>query len=280
MKATISKKLQDFGEKISKDSIFTLGAALALYTVFALPPLVILLLKFLSSLKLSLQEPLIDQVRQLMGSDAATVFETVVKNSIEHSADSVSIWGVLALGISASVIFAQLQSSLNIIFESESVSKDVSIKEYVTQFISRRIICFGMVLTFIFISIVSLLVSGLLSLFTSSALEFWMRMVQLAGNLLAYSILFSIIIHWMPDTKVPWPAAIQGGAITALLFLEGKILIGVYLGHEAIGSAYGATGSLMIMLVWVYYSSIIVLFGAEISFYLTKNGKILIGAKA
>lgn len=104
-------------------------------------------------------------------------------------------------------------------------------------------------------------------------------MVQILGNLIAYSILFSIIIHWMPDTKVPWPASIQGGALTALLFMVGKVLIGIYLGREAIGSAYGATGSLMIMLVWVYYSSVIVLFGAEISSYLTKNGKIFLGAK-
>lgn len=279
MKTTFSKKFQDFGEKISKDSIFTLGAALALYTVFALPPLVILLLKFLSSLQLSLQEPLIEQVRQLMGSDAAMVFETVVKNSMEHSTENVSLWGVLVLGISASVIFAQLQTSLNIIFGSEAAAKDISWKKYITQFITRRIICFGMVLTFIFISIVSLLVSGLLSLITATDLEFWMRVVQILGNLIAYSILFSIIIHWMPDTKVPWPASVQGGALTALLFMIGKVLIGIYLGNKSIGSAYGATGSLMIMLVWVYYSSVIVLFGAEISSYLSKNGKIFIGAK-
>ena len=183
------------------------------------------------------------------------------------------------MGISASAIFAQLQSSLNIIFESEHFTKQISLKNYLSQFVTRRIICFGMVLTFIFISIVSLLVSGLLSLLASSELEFWMRILQIFGNLIAYSLLFSIILHWMPDTKVSWPASLQGGSLTAFLFMIGKVLIGIYLGHETIGSAYGATGSLMIMLIWVYYSSVIFLFGAEISSYLSKSGKIFIGTK-
>ena len=186
-------------------------------------------------------------------------------SSQDQSASSANIWGILVLGVSASVIFAQLQSSLNLIFQSGNEAKEVSMKEYLQQFISRRLVCFGMVLTFIFVSIVSLVISSVLALVFNGQPAFWMQAVQQGGSLLVYSLLFAIILRWMPDRKVPWKAAVRGGLITAFMFMAGKILIGMYLGSAALGSPYGAAGSVIVLLVWVYYSSLIVLLGAEIS---------------
>ena len=274
MKTDFLDSLNYFKNKIYRHDIFTQGAALALYTVFAMPPLVILLLKFLSSLRLSLQQPMIHEVQQLMGADAAKVLETIMDNSKQYSESQVTLWGFLVLGISASVIFAQLQSSLNIIFESEHVSEvQTTFKTYVRQFISRRIICFGMLLTFIFISIVSLIISGFLLIFVTDELKIWFKIVQTAGNLVVYAVLFSLILHWMPDRKVPWKAALKGGFLTSFLFMVGKVLIGIYLVYETVGSAYGAMGSLGVLLIWVYFSSMIFLLGAEISATLSRERK-------
>lgn len=274
MKTTLLESLDYFKNRIARHDIFTHGAALALYTVFALPPLVILLLKFLSSLQLSLQKPMINEVQQLMGADAAKVLETIIENSKQYSESQVTLWGFIVLGISASVIFAQLQSSLNIIFESENVAEiQTTFKSYIKQFISRRIICFGMVLTFIFISIVSLIISGFLSVFATDDLKTWFKILQTVGNLIVYAVLFSIILHWMPDRKVPWKAAVQGGLLISFLFMVGKVLIGIYLVYETVGSAYGAMGSLGVLLIWVFYSSLIFLLGAEISATLSRERK-------
>ena len=248
MKALFLKSIPSltaFKDKVFRHDILTQGAALALFTVFALPPLLILLLTFLSSLQLSLQQPLINEVQGLMGKEAAKVFETIIDSSTKNADSNVTVWGFIVLGISASAIFAQLQTSLNKIFESEQrAEQERPFKDYVTQFISRRVICFGMVLTFIFISIVSLVISGFLTLFVNGEMHTWFKVLQTIGNLVVYSILFSIILHWMPDRRVPWRAAVKGGTITALLFMVGKVLIGIYLVYESLGSAYGAMGSL------------------------------------
>lgn len=273
MKAQTLESFEYFKNKLFSHDIFTQGAALALYTVFALPPLVILMLKFLSTLKLSLQQTMIQEVQGLIGNEAAKVLETIIESS-KQSTDSETLWGFLVLGISASVIFAQLQSSLNLIFESEKVSEvKTTFKVFVMQFISRRIICFGMVLTVIFISIVSLIISGFLTVFMSGDQKVIYKIMQTIGNLAVYAILFSIIFRWMPDRRVPWKAAIQGGFLTSFLFIVGKVLIGIYLVYDSVGSAYGAMGSLGVLLIWVFYSSMIFLVGAEIAATLSREKK-------
>jgi membrane protein len=200
-----------------------------------------------------------------MGPQAASVLETVIQSSNVHSASKASIWGILVLGVSASVIFAQLQSTLNVIFQSEDQSKSIPMKQYLLEFISRRLVCFGMVIAFIFLSIVSLFLSSVFNLIFTGELAVFIKGVQFIGSLFVYSILFAVILKWMPDRKVPWKTAIRGGLMTGSMFMFGQILIGLYIGGAALGSAYGAAGSLIVLLVWVYYSSFIVLLGAEIS---------------
>ena len=135
----------------------------------------------------------------------------------------------------------------------------------------RRLISFGMVLTFIFISIVSLVVSSLLSLFLPNDLDIWGTLVQSAANLVLLAVLFGAIFKWMPDEEIEKQAIFKGSIITSILFSLGKTLIGVYLGQAAVGSAYGAAGSLIVLLVWVYYSSLIIFLGAETTAQLNRG---------
>lgn len=256
-------------DKISEDSIVTLAAAIAFYTAFALPPIIILLMNVLVSLNLNLQEEMLLQIQALAGTEAVDVVSSILSSASERpSLKSVAdFWGIGILLFSATIIFAQLQSSLNQVFDvDEKKSTDnIPMIKTLKEIVFRRLICAGMILTFIFVSIVSLMVSAGLSLFADAEQHFWGKILQTFLSLLVFTGLFFSIFKWMPDKKVSMRAALWGGGLTSCLFMIGKVLIGIYLSTAALGSAYGAAGSLVVLFVWVYYSSLIVLFGAEIA---------------
>ena len=254
--------------KIRKDDIFTQSAALALYTSFSLAPLVILLISFLSSLHLDLQLHLVAQVKSLVGLEAANVLTAIIEKAEERKdLSTVGGWiGSLTLLFSASVIFAHLQTALNKIFHTPPLPHDN--KHWTAElrhFISKRMISFGIVLSFIFISIVSLMISSLLSLVMSSQQGFFGEVLNMIFSLVLFTTLFSAIFKWMPDKSIPNWAVLRAGFLTGILFMVGKTLIGLYLGQTAVGSAYGAAGSFILLLLWVYYSSLIIFVGAEIA---------------
>lgn len=265
----MKKSIEQFVEKIFKYDLFSQASAIAFYVTFALPPLLILLLTSLSTMNLSLQEQLREQIAGLMGNDAAVVLDMIMVNVSKREAlgSHLDVIGIGVLFFSASVIFAQLQSSLNIIFEVSDQRVPATFMQHGRDFIMRRLVCFGMVLTFVFILIVSLVVSAALSLFLSPSLKFLGELIQNLANFFIFTFLFAAIFKWMPDkaASISNRSALWGGGITAFLFAIGKFLIGMYLGQSTLGSVYGATGSLAVLLVWVYYSSMILLFGAEIS---------------
>ncbi len=263
MKASAATNVFD---KISRDDILTQAAALALYTIFSLAPLVVLLILLQSTLNLSLQKELLNQVQFLFGVDAADVLRTIIDKSKERP-DLAGPTGWLGMGVlllSSMAVFGQMQTSLNTIFrQSHSNNENESWGAYIKSFIMRRLVSFGMVLTFIFISIVSLVVSSLISGFFSE--DSGALLLNLCLSFFVFSLLFSAIFKWMPDRKIPVDTALRGGILTATLFILGKYFIGLYIGQAALGSAYGAAGSLVVLLVWVYYSSLIFFFGAEVA---------------
>lgn len=263
----LKEKLNTFIEKILKDDLFTQASAIAFYVTFALPPLLFLLLTFLATLQLEFQEQLKMQIADLMGRDAAMVLDVVIDNATkrEDLSRRFDMFGFFVLIFSSSVIFAQLQAALNIIFEAPVSIQPEGFWHMSKTFVTRRLVCFGMVLTFVFILIVSLAVSAVLSFIISPSLKVYGDIAQNLANFIVFALLFGAIFKWMPDRKVSHLAALWGGAITAFLFAGGKFLIGLYIGRSAFGSVYGAAGSLAVLLVWVYYSSLILLFGAEIS---------------
>jgi membrane protein len=255
-------------DKLSRDDILTQSAALALYTIFSLAPLVVLMVFLQSTLNLSLQKELLSQVQYLFGVDAAEVLGTIIDKSKERP-DLTGTAGWLGLGallLSSMAVFGQMQTSLNTIFKKHHrTTQDESWYSYIKNFLMRRLISFGMVLTFIFISIVSLVVSSLLSGFYSEETGQLALVLNLLLSFVVFSALFSAIFKWMPDRKIPFSTAVRGGVLTSILFVLGKYFIGLYIGQAAIGSAYGAAGSLVVLLVWVYYSSLIFFFGAEVA---------------
>lgn len=266
--------IKDLFGKIGQHDVLTQSAALAFYTAFSLAPLLILLVSSLSTLNLNLQEEFLFQVQGLVGSQAAEILQVIIngakdRSDLNHFA---SIAGFITLLLSASAIFAQLQSSLNIIFNSPPKNPNLSWLQLIYHYVLHRLVSFGVVLTFVFISITSLVVSTTLSI--------WLNDDQIFGqflntfiSLIVFSLLFAAIFKWMPDRKIEKRSAFQGGLITSILFVIGKGLIGLYLGRAAVGSAYGAAGSFIVLLVWVYYSSLIVFLGAEISALLLDQSK-------
>lgn len=267
----INQNVTIFFQKISQDQIFSMAAALAYSTALSLAPLLILLLAFLSSFSFGSQQELMENVKRVMGSDAAQAFALVLQNinsrpDLKSFAD---LWGTLTLIFSSSFIFTQLQSSLNIIFETKSDTNDSNWWSDVRIYLVRRLVCFAMVLGFIFISIASMIASSAFSLFITS---WWGEALHFLGTLGVYMLLFFAIFKWMPDKEVRWPISLRGAALTALFFVIGKSLIGLYIGRTALASTYGAASSLLILLIWAYYSSLILLFGAELT--ATMNQKI------
>ncbi len=263
-------------DRIIKHDLLTMAAALAFYTALALSPVMILLLSFLGSLNLGLQQELLIQVQNMMGTEAASVLETIILSSTGSKSliAKADAWSLAVVLFSGSIIFSQLQSSLNVIFESAEPAP-VSAKWWnaIGEYVIRRLVCIGVMVTFVAISVVSLAGSTFLSLVVTSEFKGSIAIVHHILSFGVYSGVFALVFRWMPDRKVSWRATLQGGAITAVLFVLGKILIGVYLGQAAVGSAYGAAGSFVVFLVWIYYSSVIVFLGAEFSALLSPTTK-------
>ncbi len=276
MTKQLTKQIQIFFEKVDNDNIFTQAAALAYSTALAIAPMVMLSVAFLSFMKFDLQEQFLAQTRELIGAEASQVFESIVSAAKNRTDLSVAAgWiGAIVLALSGGVVFSQLQSALNIIFKAKAPEVSLDKVSVLKSFIKRRLLSTGILLSFIFISIVSLIFSSVLSyVITSYQLDsIGVRLLSTVLNISIYGILFALIYRWMPDRSAQRSHYIVGGLLTSVMFVVGKTLIGTYIGQTAVGSAYGAAGSLIVLLVWIYYSALVFFLGAEISsLYLIKQ---------
>lgn len=250
--------------RIDRHRVLTLAAALSFYTALSLSPLLIILFWLVGSLGFRDQRILIEQVVTLVGPEAGRMLQIIVENTRETlSLNSMAgLLGFITLVVSAASVFGQLQMSLNTIFEVEP-PKNVSWWAW----LQKRLLSIGMVFSIGFLAIVSL--------FANTAIAFvaerwWKGTVplQVAEAFLSlglFVVFFTLLYKLLPDRRLSWKDTVLGGALTAVLFIIGKTAIGFYLGQTSMGSAYGAAGSLIILLVWVYYSSAVVLIGAEIT---------------
>ncbi len=250
-----------FFDAFMKHDLMTLSAALAFYTALALAPLLLITLSVVGLLGTSGKEFLTTQIESLMGLQASTAINSVIEsaNNNPKKGGVAGIIGVLVLLFSASGVFAQLQSSLNVIWQSTG-----KVTTGAWSWVRRRLFSMGMVLSLGFLALVSLLVSTVLSSVLTQNGAVWQG-INLLISAGIFAAMFSLIFKYLPDAKLAWKDAVIGGVVTAVLFIIGKSLIGIYLGKSAVGSAYGAAGSLIVLLAWVYYSSIIVFSGAEIT---------------
>lgn len=260
----------------SADEASQLAAALAFYTTISIAPLLVLVIAIVGLFlgEQAAQGQLQSQLRNLMGEQAAQFTETAIASTDRPAAGSIA--SLLSLGVllwGSTNVFTQLQNSLNAIW-------NVAPKpgRGVMGLVRDRLLSFGLVLGIGFLLLVSLILSAALSAITSSFSQ-WLPGIPWLWQLLNYvvslavtALLFALIFKVLPDIKNAWKDVWIGGLITALLFTIGQFALSLYLGNQ--GSAYGVAGSVVVFLLWVYYSAQILFFGAEFTqVYATQYGQ-------
>lgn len=250
------------------DNTFRLAASLAFYTIFSVAPVLLIAVGAASLIfeRQTAVNRVADELQRLVGPQGAGAIRQVLESSAGLGKGTWAITvGILTLILGASVVFGELQSALNAIWNVKAEVRRGVLLDYLLD----RLRSFSIALVVGFLLLVSLVLSAALS-----ALQdyFTNRMPTLpwlwqAGNivisLVVVALLFAMIYKYLPDVQLGWRDVWIGAVVTSVLFNGGKYLIGLYLGHAAIGSAFGAAGSFAVLLVWIYYSALICFFGAE-----------------
>lgn len=234
------------------------SAALALYAMLSLAPLLLILLWLTSAMLPDAQQALLEQIAMLLGSDAGQIARTILRNAEERpdTGSFAGLWSLLLLFIGATAVFARLQDVLNRIFRT-----DATRLPGLLAWMRKRVFSLGLVLALGFLLLVSMTISTVLQLVLARA-DWMLPLVANAVTWLIYAFAFALMYHYLPDRCVGWRRAFGGGAATALLFVLGRAVIGWYLDTADPGSAYGSMGALMLALLWIYYSALIVFTGA------------------
>ena len=253
----------------NEDEAPRLGAALSYYTALSLAPLLILLIAIAGLVfgQEAASGQLFDEIRSMVGTEGAKAIEEMVQNASKPGSGIIaSIIGFLTLIFGASSVATELKSSLNIIWDRKASSA-----EGVSGMVKERSKALGVVLAAGFLLLVSLVVTSTVAAagsFITRALPLPEGVLHLFTTLLTLLIVagvFAVLFRFLPDVHLDWRDVLPGAIFTAVLFAIGKLLIGLYLGKASFGSTYGAAGSLVIVLVWVYYSAQIFFFGAEVT---------------
>ncbi|GGK73484.1 YihY/virulence factor BrkB family protein [Rufibacter glacialis] len=247
---------------------FQKGAALAYYTIFALPPILIIIINTAGAVfgHDAVRGQVYEQLRELVGSKGAYDIQEMVEN-INQSSDFTfaTVVGVFTLLVGATGVFISLQESLNQIWGVKPKPRN----EYL-KLLLDRLLSFAMILAIVFLLLVSLVVHAILVAITSflankvdpSLLQLT-QLANLVGSTGVVMFLFALIYKFLPDAKIKWRDVWIGALVTALLFSLGKSLIGLYLGNSDFAGIYGAAGSVIVVLTWVFYTSQIVFLGAQ-----------------
>lgn len=252
----------------SKDNVPRLGASLAYYTLFAVSPILLIAIAIAGSVygAEAVRGQIVNEIDGLIGRQGAEAVQALLQGAHRDSASTFAvIIGAITLIVAASGAFLELQHALNTIFRVKTDPKKSGIK----RLILSRLRSFGLVVSIGFLLLVSLLVSAALSAVSAriqrSALgsPVLLQGLNLIVSLAVMTLLFGLIYRVLPDVRLAWRDVWTGAVVTALLFSIGKFLIGLYLGQSTVASSYGAAGSVVVLLVWVYYSAQVILLGAE-----------------
>ena len=254
----------------NEDKVPRMAGALAFYTLFSLTPVVVIAVAVAGLFvgREAALEGVLDQVEFLIGTAGREAINLLVKHAPEREVSlAATLIGLATMFFGATGVFTELQDSLDTIWEVQP-KPGLGILEMIRD----RFLSFAMVLVIGFLLLVSLVTSALLTALTNRFAGFvppqWKlaQVSNFAVSLLVITFLFALIYKILPDVHVPWRDVWLGAGFTAMLFTVGKSLFGFYLGHSTIGSSYGAAGSLVIVVLWTYYSALILLFGAELTF--------------
>jgi len=252
----LSQSIKNFFD----DNVLTLSAALSFYTILSFAPLIILVVWLGGSLGPDAQQAVLHQIKNLTGSGAHDMAQSVMENASKNPSlgSLAGIIGILVSLVAATTVFAHLQTSLNRIWGIKANPSNA-----IWGWLRRRVLSVGIIAAITFVLIVSLVISSVLGIFMSQSNAVWEVINQIVTTVI-FTGLFALLFRYLPDARLPWEFAIRGGLVTAVLFSVGQILVGLYLSKGEVGGAYGAAGSMVLLLVWVYYSSAIFFFGAEV----------------
>lgn len=250
------------------DKVVKLSAALAYYTVFSIGPTIIIVIYFAGSIygQEAVQGTVFNELRTLVGAEAALQVQDMIKNAATNNQGNfAAIIGFITLFIGATGVFAEIQDSINDIWGLKPKPKKSWLK-----LITNRLLSFSVIVSLGFILLVSLILNGVIEALMDRLKARFPDMtvvvlyiINILITFVVTSSLFAIIFKVLPDAIIKWKDVIVGAMVTSVLFMLGKFGITFYISKSDIGSTYGAAGSLVVLLVWVYYSSIILYFGAE-----------------
>lgn len=259
---------QSFSDFID-NKVLKLSAALAFYTVFSLPAMLIIIISVSDIFygREAIEGTLYKQISGFVGTDAAIQIQHTIRNAaLSNDSKFATIVGFITLLIGATSVFSEIQDSINQIWKLKA--KPYKGKGYL-RLLVNRLLSFSLVIGLGFILLVSLVVNGLMDLLihrlTQMFPEMTVIMVYSFNLILTFgitSLLFGMIFKVLPDAQIQWKHVRAGAFTTAILFMAGKFLIGFYLGQSELSTTYGTAGSAIVLLLWVYYSAMILYFGA------------------
>ena len=271
----LKKTFREFVE----DTPLNYSSTIAFYVIFSLPAILMIIVSIGGSAYEDqvVRENLLSQIQNLFGAESSSAVEKVLENaSASGSGFFTKLVGFIALGFSATTVFISLQDGINRVWNIKPKPE----KDWV-NFLKNRLISLAMVVSIGFLLLVSLGVDTFLAVFKEfiessfSELTFFVVSgINLVFSFLVITLVFALIFKILPDAVVQWKDVWIGAAFTTFLFVLGKFLMGFYLGSSALGSVYGAAGSLVLLLLWVFFSAIIALLGAQFTFvYARERGR-------
>jgi len=253
----------------NEDKVPRMAAAIAFYAVFSLTPIVVIAYKIGErsfGSDVALQE-ILEQAGFLIGKEGVEAVELLIANAQKNAPGQGATPAATTLGIAAMIfaatgVFTELKDAMNTIWEVQA-KPGLGLM----QMVRDRFFAFAMVLVIWFLMLVSLVTSAIMAAFTRFASAYFagFQFVDAIFSLALITLLFALMYKVLPDVEVAWRDVWLGALTTAGLFVVGKSLFGLYLGHSSLGASYGAAGSLVIVILWVYYSCLILLFGAEMT---------------
>lgn len=261
------------------DRVPSMGAALAFYTLFSVAPLMMMIVAMAGAVfgEESARRAIVEQVSGLVGTDSARLLDQSLATALRPGAGwSGTLIGAAVLLVGATTVFAELRSALDVIWRSPAQPPQRSLGAVVRS----RIAALGLILGIGFLMIVSLVVSAAIAAATAWWQPYFGEFIVIASlaneisSFVLLTAMIAMIFKWIPQQRVAWRDVGVGAALTAALFVVGKSLIGLYIGRSGVASAYGAAASLVVLLLWVYYSAQIFLLGAEFTWVYAHAGGI------
>lgn len=256
--------------KWGTDRATTMAAGLSYYTMFSIAPLLVIVIA-VASIAFghdAAQGRIVGELQGIVGSQTAHLIQTMLARTHKLGGGiTATVLGIITLLAGATGVLVELQTDLNVVWKTTPKTS-----QGVMGFIKDRLLSIGLILVFGFLLLVSLVINAAVDAFGSwllgllPAIKYLLEVVNYLISLAVVAGVVAIIYKWLPNTEIDWQDVWVGALVTAILFSIGRFIIGLYMSHASVASSYGAAGSLVVLLLWIYYSSMIFLFGAEFTY--------------